>query len=188
MKIEILKYSSITRYGPNLWDNLSGETCEDQPQFTLLELLKDFLESQPQFGRIVCSRHIAEGLSRFGITEVGLIQDNLKSLCETISDKPTWFLAGSEKDSSLITCLIQQSDQGFSIQEHSSKTVLDGLFVIGNDWAPPAKHRFDLRSLNLSREQSWFLSLIGATDVLKSDLFDCETVGILHENGMVCCD
>jgi hypothetical protein len=185
MKIEILQYRCITGCGPNLWDNLSGDTCQDQPLYTLLELLKDFLETQPQWGRIVCSQPIADSLLRFGITEVELFPDHFKKLCETIAMKPTWYLAGSDSDTSLIACLIQESEQGFTLHEHSSKTGLDALFVIGSDWPPSAKHRFDLRPLKLSREQVGLLSLIGAAEVLKSDLFDCETVGILHEDGLL---
>jgi hypothetical protein len=152
-----------------------------------LELLKDFLESNQELGRIVCTPDIAEELLRFGVMTADAFPKNFRELTEIISTEPTWFLAGSDTDTSLITCLIQQSDQGFSLNEYSAEIVLDGLFVMGSEWPPAAAHRFDLRPLHFSREQGWLLSLIGTDALLNSDLFDCETVGIVLEEGLLCC-
>jgi len=180
--IKILSSHCSTKYGPHIFDNLRGDPPETQPEYTLLDQIKLWMDQYPGSDQIICTPGLVAGVELLcDITITALFPESFDALCEQITHTPTWFLAGSPVNNSLVGCAMVRSDQGFKMVE----TDLDAVIMTESQILPEVPYVFDLSALPHSQEQAWLLALMGADHLMQSPLFRCKKVGRMGESARV---
>lgn len=165
-----------TRFGQNIFDHLIQETSEIPEDLTQLELIARWSKKTSDYSNIVCTQDLYPPLVKVCNRQISsLFPISFQSLQACICETPTWFLAGSESNKSLVACKLSRSTEGFMI--HDSE--LDAVILTQPQESLEALYSFDLSEPIYSREQACLLALLGARYLMQSPVFRCSRVGVV---------
>jgi hypothetical protein len=146
--MNILETYCQTPYGSNYWNIVARKKPECEKKMTLLENLNEFLEKHNPISEIICTHSLMNHFQKLGIDKkLILFPSNLEEIQKMVSPIPSWFLAGSTQDHSLIACLLVDDET------HSSMN----------------RPNFTINSF--THEQKLLLSLMGEKELSQSRLF-----------------